>query len=80
METSTFDACKYFTKEEIFEICSIFIFTTNSRVCGERMSDRECIIEYKRGSPSDEEREASSLAVSSLLLLFIFQRINNMHF
>jgi hypothetical protein len=62
--TSTFDACKYVTKEEIFEICSIFIFTTNSRVRGERMSDRECIIEYQRGSPSDDEREASRLAVS----------------
>ena len=65
--TSTFDVCKYVTKEEIFEICSIFIFTTNSRVRGERMSDRECIIEFERGHPSDEEREASRLAVSIIL-------------
>ena len=42
---------------------SIFIFTTNSRVRGERMTDRECIIEYERGNPSEEEREASRLAV-----------------
>ena len=64
--TSTFDACKYVTKEEIFEICSIFIFTTNSRVRGERLSDRECIIEFVRGNPSEEERESSRIAVSFL--------------
>ena len=49
----------------MFEICSIFIFTTNSRVRGERMTDRECIVEYERGHPSEEERESSKLAVSS---------------
>ena len=27
------------------------------------MTDRECIIEYERGNPSEEEREASRLAV-----------------
>ena len=63
MVTSSFDACKYITKEEIFEMRSIFIFTTNSRVRGERMTDRECIIEYVRGNPTDEDKEASKLAV-----------------
>ena len=61
---SSFDACKYVTKEEMVEICSIFIFTTNSSVRGERLADRECIVEYERGNPSEEERESSTLAVS----------------
>ena len=69
----------------MFEICSIFIFTTNSRVRGERMTDRECIVEYERGHPSEEERESSKLAVSdeasSLLLdhvqLIQYQRARN---
>ena len=60
----SFDACKYVTKEEMVEICSIFIFTTNSSVRGERLADRECIVEYERGNPSEEERESSTLAVS----------------
>ena len=51
---------------------SIFIFTTNSRVRGERMTDRECIIEYVRGSPTEEEREASRLAVSNFYNLSFF--------
>ena len=46
------------------EICSIFIFTTNSTVRGERLANRECIVEYERGNPSEEEKEASTLAVS----------------
>ena len=29
------------------------------------MTDRECIVEYERGHPSEEERESSKLAVSS---------------
>ena len=71
MVTSSFDACKYITKEEIFEMRSIFIFTTNSRVRGERMTDRVCIIEYERGNPSEEEREASRLAVGFIKSLSV---------
>ena len=47
---------------------SIFIFTTNSRVRGERMTDRECILEYVRGNPTEEEKESSKLAVSLSVL------------
>ena len=43
---------------------SIFIFTTNSRVRGERMTDREVIVEFVRGNPTEEEKEASRIAVS----------------
>ena len=43
---------------------SIFIFTTNSRMRGERMTDREVILEYVRGNPTEEEKETSKLAVS----------------
>ena len=67
MVTSSFDACEYISKEERFKMRSIFIFTTNSRVRGERMTDRECIIEYERGNPSEEKRESSRLAVSFVL-------------
>ena len=45
---------------------SIFIFTTNSRVRGERMTDREVIVEFVRGNPTEEEKEASRIAVSYL--------------
>ena len=49
------------------------------------MTDRECIVEYERGHPSEEERESSKLAVSvktsSLLLdhvqLLQYQRARN---
>ena len=50
--TACFDACKYITKGEMFEIR------------GERMTDREVIIEYVRGNASDEELEATRIAVS----------------
>ena len=63
---SSFDACKYVTKEEMVEICSIFIFTTNSTVRGERLANREVIVEYERGNPSEEEKEASTLVVSHI--------------
>ena len=49
------------------------------------MTDRECIVEYERGHPSEEERESSKVAVSvktsSLLLdhdqLLQYQRARN---
>ena len=54
------------------EICSIFIFITNSHVRGERMTDRECIIEYERGNPTEEERDSSRRAVC-----FVFSVCNH---